>query len=275
MNNLTLVTGGGFDGLHQNHKAYLANLINQSKPNSILILLFSDSKLAKFKGSERPLFKYSWRQLDIYEFLSKNYPTLNIRFKKFCSEVEVKEILQPYFGNSNYVIGMRDNYNYFFNDPTIITSNLLTVKELPGEHTSNIPFLLHSAEAFSGCSTTHAAAILVRRGSVISVGRSGLFKDEITKICHPASCSKCVPGRCNYYSAEEIALADAAPGDDLFVSYAPNLTSAKLIVKKLIRRVVYFDNNKLGSEGLTYLHLNNIQVKKAGVVTELKGEAIT
>lgn len=259
----TLVTKGVFDVLHVNHKIFLSTLIQRSNCNSLLILLSSDERAAFFKGKLSPLFKYEWRQEDLYKYITTQFPHINLRFKKLKVEQPDEQTLSFYMNNSNYIIGLKGQYKwlkYQYKD----LSNLLLLEEQSGHHTSDIKSLLNQGEEMSGCKTKKSAAIRVRKGAIKAVGRNGIFLTEVTKICQPVSCHQCSPGRCNYYNETEVALADSVPGDDLFLSYLPDISRAKEIVNKRVNRVVYFKDSD-NREGLEYLINNKVKIKKAGV----------
>ena len=259
----TLVTKGVFDVLHSNHKIFLSTLIEKSNCNSLLILLATDERAAFLKGKERPLFTYEWRQLDLYKFIAESFPNIKLRFKAIKVSETDEESLRFYMNNSNYIIGLKGQYNwlkYQYKD----LDNLILLEEQPGHHTSEINNIITNGENLSGCTTFKSAAVRVRKGNIKEVGRNGIQISNITKIGHPLYCHKCVSGRCYYYNEVEIALADSIPGDDLFLSYLPDLSRAKHIVDKKVNRVIYFKDND-NREGLEYLKSNKVKIKKAGV----------
>ena len=259
----TLVTKGVFDVLHSNHKIFLSTLIEKSNCDSILILLSSDERAAFFKGKERPLFTYEWRQLDLYKFISKQFPNIRLRFKAIKVSETDKQSLGFYINNSQYIIGLKGQYNwlkYQYRD----LNNLILLDEQPGHHTSEISNLITNGEEMSGCTATKSAAVRVREGIIQEVGRNGIQLSSVTKIGQPMSCYQCSPGRCNYYNEVEIALANSIPGDDLFLSCTPDLSRAKQIVNRKVNRVVYFKDSD-NREGLDYLKTNKVKIKKAGV----------
>ena len=190
-------------------------------------------------------------------------PASNIRFKEIKVATQDTESLGEYINNSKFLIGLKSQYDWFYKEYPGI-SNLITLREQLGHHTTDIYHYLKNGENTSGCNTAQRAAVRVRKGKIESVGINGVFRSEATKIGMPASCRKCKPGRCSYFSETEVALADAVPGDDLFLSYTPNLAASKLIVQKNINRVVYFQETE-NREGLEYLKSTNIKIKKAGV----------
>ena len=259
----TLVTKGVFDVLHSNHKIFLSTLIERSHCNSLLILLSTDERAAFFKGKERPLFTYEWRQLDLYKFIADFFPNIILRFKAIKISETDEQSLGFYINNSKYIIGLKGQYNwlkYQYKD----LDNLILLEEQPGHHTSEINNIITNGENLSGCTALRSAAVRVREGTIKEVGRNGIQISSITKIGQPMSCHQCIPGRCNYYNEVEIALADSIPGDDLFLSYLPDLSRAKHIVDKKVNRVVYFKDND-NREGLEYLKSNKVKIKKAGV----------
>jgi len=259
----TLVTKGVFDVLHSNHKIFLSTLIEKSNCNSILILLSNDERAAFFKGKERPLFIYEWRQLDLHKFISKQFPNIRLRFKSIKVDKTDEQSLGFYMNNKQYIIGLKGQYSWLKNQYRGL-DNLILLEEQSGHHTSDISNLIINGEEMSGCTATRSAAVRVRDGMMQEVGRNGIQLSNVTKICQPTSCHKCSPGRCNYYNETEIALASAVPGDDLFLSYVPDLSRAKLILDRKVNRVVYFKDSD-NREGLEYLKANKVKIKKAGV----------
>lgn len=259
----TLVTKGVFDVLHSNHKIFISTLIEKSNCNSVLVLLSSDERAAFFKGKERPLFTYDWRQRDIYNFMSKQFHNLRLRFKAIKVAETDEQSLGFYMNNPNYIIGLKGQYSWLKHQYNGL-NNLILLDEQPGHHTSEINSLITNGEDMSGCTATRSAAIRVRNGMIQEVGRNGIQLSNVTKICQPMSCHQCTPGRCNYYNETEVALANSIPGDDLFLSYLPDISRAKQIVDRKVGRVVYFKDSN-NREGLEYLIKNKIKIKKAGV----------
>lgn len=259
----TLVTKGVFDVLHSNHKIFLSTLIEESNCNSILVLLSSDKRAEHFKGKERPLFTYQWRQQDLHKFISRRFPTIRLRFKSIKVSETDEQSLGFYMNNSQYIIGLKGPYRWLRHQYKYL-NNLILLEEQPGHHTSEISNLITNGEEMSGCTAIKSAAVRVREGMIEEVGRNGIQLSSVTKIGQPMSCHQCSPGRCNYHNEVEVALANSIPGDDLFLSYLPDLSRAKQIVDRKVNRVVYFKDSD-NREGLEYLKANNIKIKKAGV----------
>jgi deoxycytidylate deaminase/glycerol-3-phosphate cytidylyltransferase-like family protein len=260
----TLVTAGVFDVLHKNHRIFLSSLITKANANSVLILLASDQVAAQLKGIERPFFEYKERQLDIRNFFDKHYSSVNLRFKEAKEFKGIANLCQDYLGKNNYIVGLKNQFDYVKRNSKLDSRNLITLEEQPGEHTSSISFLLHSGELLSKCTNKKMAAVLTRNGSVISVGQNGVSKDSLTRIYQEVHCGKCPVGRCNYKSAEELVLYEDLPKDELFVSYSPNLHIAQLIMKVGINRVVYLQESE-NLDGVEFLKANKVKIKKAGV----------
>ena len=259
----TLVTKGVFDVLHSNHKIFLSTLIEKSNCDSILILLSNDERAAFFKGKERPLFTYEWRQQDIYKFMIKQFSNIKLRFKSIKVAETDEQSLGFYMNNSDYIIGLKGQYSWLKHQYNGL-NNLILLDEQPGHHTSEINSLITNGEDMSGCTATRSAAVRVRNGMIQEVGRNGIQLSSVTKIGQPMSCHQCSSNRCNYHNEVEVALANSIPGDDLFLSYLPDLSRAKQIIDRKVNRVVYFkdsDNRK----GLEYLKANKVKIKKAGV----------
>jgi dCMP deaminase len=248
---VTLIAGGGFDVLHDNHKLFLMKAINQVNPTEVIFRLQSDELLNEDKGSNRPLFSYDWRRHDLIEWFKLTYPRLLVTVDK-VNHLNLNDI-NLYLNNDRYIVLFKDSYN--FNTFGVI-NNALLLSEVKGIHTSDIVEQLKIAESKSGCSKLQVGSVLVSNGNIIARGSNGVVKRTEFK------CDDVIG--CQYHHAEEIALQLAEPGDDLFISYSPCIHCAKLIVSKGIRRVVYFnEHSKL--EGLQYLIDNNIQVRKAGL----------
>lgn len=260
---VTLVTGGVFDVLHGNHRCFINNLIQLLNPTDIIILLSNDRKAAK-KGYGRPMFSYEWRKEDLENFIKKTYnlPVEIVEVNEYSSS---KEIYREYLGNKSYMVAMKSSFDYLKEDESINTDNLITLPEQKGQHTSTIPFLIEHGEKLSECSTHKEGAILCREGNITAMGMSGVKPHSVTKICHLHSCHKCAPGKCTYLNAAEMALREAVPGDDLFLSYPPNISAAQMIVSRMIRRLVYFQDSE-DTVGLQYLKMNGVNFKKAGLL---------
>ena len=260
----TLVTAGVFDVLHRNHKIFISTLISKANADKVLILLVLDKAASIIKGVERPLYTYEWRKADLINFFNYHHPGIELGFKTINEEDNHCNVFNEYLGKKEYVVGLKEPFSFLRKNTNVDSSNLITIKEQPGEHTSSIPLLLHTGELLSQCSARKMAAVLTREGKIVSVGQNGVNKDALTRIHQEVNCGKCPVSRCNYKSAEEVVLYEALPGDDLFCSYSPNLNVAKMIIQMGINRVVFLEHSK-DLEGYEYLILNKVKVRKAGL----------
>ena len=248
---VTLITGGGFDVLHDNHKLFLMKAINEVNPTEVIFRLQSDELLNEDKDINRPLFSYDWRRHDLIEWFKLTYPKLLVTIDN-VNHFNLNDI-NLYLNSDRYIVLFKDSYNF---NKLGVVNNALLLSEVTGVHTSDIVKQLKIAESKSACSKLQVGAVLVSNGNIIRRGSNGVVKRT------ELNCNEVIG--CQYYHAEEIGLQLATPGDDLFISYSPCIYCAREIVNKGIRRVVYFnEHSKL--EGLQYLINNNIQVRKAGL----------
>jgi deoxycytidylate deaminase len=217
------------------------------------------------------MFSYEWRRQDLLNFMYKHYNgKIRTNVIEVAETLSHKEVFCNYFGNSKYKIGVTNALDFLKEDISVDSSNLISLPLRKGQHTSAIPFMLEQGESFSECSGRKEGALLIRNGLPIKLGMSGKEvlalnnNSQVIKICYPYRCGKCSPGKCSFASAAEMALVNASPGDDLFLTHSPDISDAKLILENNLRRLVYFQDSE-NTAGLEYLKLHNIAFRKAGV----------
>lgn len=245
----TLVTGGGFDVFHNNHRAFLNKLIELTNPSNIIFFLSSDSRLNTTKGKDRPLFSYEWRKQDIINWCSIDIEVVSMD--------DSRDVFSIYGNKSGYVIGTKREYK------TNSINNLVTINEIGNQHTSDVLAKLTEAENNSHCPLIKVGSVLLRNGNIITTSSNGIKRiDGLAKPC--SKCIKDIKNKCDYYHAEELLLQSSQSNDDILISYAPCINCAKLIVEKKIRRVIY-KYNYVYNNGVEYLIDNRIQVRKIGM----------
>lgn len=245
----TLVTGGGFDVFHDNHRAFLTKLIELTTPSNIIFFLSSDLRLNLTKGKDRPLFTYEWRKQDIINWCPIDIEIISMDYSK--------EVFSNYGNKSGYIIGTKQEYK------NITVNNLITINEIGNHHTSDILTKLTEAERNSECALIKVGSVLLRNGNIITSSSNGTQRiDGSVKPCN--KCTGDIKNKCKYYHAEELSLQSSKSNDDILVSYSPCINCAKLIVEKRIRRVIY-KHNYVYNNGVEYLIDNGIQVRKIGM----------
>jgi deoxycytidylate deaminase len=253
----------GFDVLHSDHRKFIDDAIRKTNPQQLVIGIAKSSWLAQKKWSKRPFFSDDWRIQDMAAFLDP-----------LSSKISKQIVLTD--GNHDF-IKQFDNVNVY----TINSER--AKREFPGfkvisaiewdkYHTTDIYSSLINVQNLSWCYVRKVGSVLVRDGSIVLATANDIFQESNCNTCPKyyawisgwKECGKELP--CKYLSehAEQLALEQSIPWDDLFSTHAPCLSCAKSIIEKRIRRIVYI-SEYTNPDGVNLLQKSWIGVRKAWI----------
>lgn len=275
---MELYISGGFDVLHENHKKYIqrciAFAIAKFKIDSVAIGLIDSGDLTT-KGSVRPLFSYVWRKKDLLDWVSgESFKNIKFKVEKletsgFKEFPQSKKMLKRIIAISNEHRSSRPIQELCNWHPGIIF-----VDPIGKFHTSDIPDGIWRAKKTSGCFVRKVAAALIRDGRIIKISKNGSEKKCLVGDCEKYKdlmlnyrrTGKRLPSKvpCDFPHAEKNVLRYAKKGDDLIVTNSPCMECAKEIVKRGIRRIVFFEQYH-DKAALSYLKKHEIIFRMAGV----------
>lgn len=258
----TLYIPGWFDVLHDSHKRFISDGINRTSTHEVFIGLATDDKLSSKKWDRRPLFSYEWRLLDLNYFLKENFP--NLPFYIIPADNAHSAIKNIEDSIDIFTVNPEDTKRRFPR-ATIISSD-----EIKWQHTSDIPLMLANVVSLSGCIVRKVWAVLVRNWLSVVTSANDMFQSQNCNWCGKyhawvtwgKDCWKQIQCSHETEHAERLVLEQAQPWDDIFITHAPCLSCAREIVRKKIRRVVYFEQYT-NKDGVIYLQNEWIGVRKA------------
>lgn len=279
---MKLRVGGFCDILHDGHRYFFRNVIDSfivryKKLPDLMMVLNTDEFAKRKKGSQRPIFPYSWRKQDLDTFFKKLIAegliaSYEIRpeWRSF-SDPELILELKDLIHQEGMVFGIQKDHKAISNLLNL-GADVITFSETDFLHTSDIfKILLDTAEQ-SFCNVKKVGALVLTQGHIIAKGYN----------CKLDNCADCPRyhhdlaqqpysdrPRCYRFHAEENALKGFQnfKGADLLVTEAPCMNCAELIVQKGIARVSFLNYSGSGRV-LKYLAKNEVQTHQMGGLSE-------
>lgn len=273
-----ILLGGCFDILHIGHLRFLKKA---KKFGDILVVgINSDEIIKKYKGEHRPIVPEKQRaellqSLSVvdYVFIARKVLYDDSNLRKILPDILVfadeKEKIERRKKIAKDIIKRFPGTKTFFLPPSIKSVRTTSIEEKIIKNKKHIdtPKLkkrLFEIQKKSNCNLRKVAAMLMRDDKIIAEGYSG---EGDCNCCAKYKAYKKGGGRqskkveCEYPHAEVVVLKKAKKGDDIIITDSPCQKCAELIVKKGIRKIVYF-NDYHDVRPIDYLRKNGIMIKK-------------